>query len=220
MSVRQIGKSKISESNTDKMFDAITNSFKHAANLPIYSLVQHNAQTRGRNGVKPRDFCSVAVEKNSAQQFWREGWVPRVIQRHFIFLIDLESRVSKSLREFAIVRKQKQTFSLRVETTDVEKAGKFWWKQIEDCIARVRIFPGRNESGGFVQHDGESGSGTNKFGVDFDVVVRGWLCAEVYADFTVDSDATLRDQLITMSPRTDPSGSKEAIETQSKSYKG
>jgi hypothetical protein len=143
-----------------------------------------------------------------------------VIQRHFIFFIDLESRVSKSLRELAIVRKQKQTFSLSIETTDVEKAGKFPWKQIEDCIARVRIFPGRNEPGGFVQHDRESGSGTNKFGVDFDVVVCGWLCAEVCADLTVDGDTTLRDQLITMSPRTDPSGSKEAIETQSKSYKG
>ncbi len=101
--------------------------------------------------------------------------------------------MSKSLRELAIVRHKEQTFSLRVETTDVEKAGKFWWKQIEDCIARVRIFPGRNESGGFVQHDGKSGSGTNKFAVDLDVLVRGWLCAEVCADLTVDSDATLRD---------------------------
>jgi hypothetical protein len=212
MSVRQIGKSKISESNTDKMFDAITNSFKHAANLPIYSLVQHNAQTRGRNGVKSHDFCSVAVEKNSAQQFWGKGWLPRVIQRHFIFLIDLESRVSKSLRELAIVRHKEQTFSLRVETTDVEKAGKFWWKQIEDCIARVRIFPGRNESRGLVQHDGKSGSGTNKFAVDFDVVVRGWLCAEVCADLTVDGDTTLRDQLITMSPRTNTGSGEEAIQ--------
>ena len=101
--------------------------------------------------------------------------------------------MSKSLRELAIVRHKEQTFSLRVETTNVEKAGKFWWKQIEDCIARVRIFPGRNESGGFVQHDGKSGSGTNKFAVDLDVLVRGWLCAEVCADLTVDSDATLRD---------------------------
>jgi hypothetical protein len=210
--VRQIGKPEIPEANTHEMFDAVPNSFKHAANLSIYSLVQHNAQTRGRNGVKPHDFCSVAVEKNSAQQFWREGWLPRVIQRHFIFLIDLESRVSKSLREFAIVRKQKQTFSLRVETTDIEKAGKFPWKQIEDFIARVRIFPGRNESGGFVQHDGKSGSGTNKFAVDFDVVVCGWLCAEVCADLTVDGDTTLRDQLITMSPRTNTGSGEEAIQ--------
>jgi hypothetical protein len=135
-----------------------------------------------------------------------------VIQRHFVFFIDLESRVSKSLRELAIVRKQKQTFSLSIETTDVEKAGKFPWKQIEDCIARVWIFPGRNESGGFVQHDGESGSGTNKFGVDFDVVVRARLSAEVCADSTVDSDATLRDQLITMSPRTNAGSGEEAIQ--------
>jgi hypothetical protein len=67
MSVRQIGKSDISESNTHEMLNAVPNSFKHAANLPIYSLVQHNAQTYGRNVVKPRHLCSVAVEKNSAQ---------------------------------------------------------------------------------------------------------------------------------------------------------
>jgi hypothetical protein len=210
--VRQIGKSEISESKTHEMFNAVTKSFKHAANLPINSLVQHNAQTRGRNVVKSRDLCSVAVEKNSAQQFWREGWVPRVIQRHFIFFVDFESRVSKSLRELAIVRKQKQTFSLSIETTDVKKAGKFPWKQIEDCISRVRIFPGRNEPGGFVQHDRESWSGTNKFGVDFDVVVRARLSAEVCADFTVDSDATLGDQLIRMSPRTNAGSGEEAIQ--------
>jgi hypothetical protein len=92
--VRQIDKPKICEANTHEMINAIPNSFKHAPNLPIYSLVQHNAQTRGRNGVKSRHFCSVAVEKNSAQQFWREPWVPRVIQRHFIFLVHLESGVS------------------------------------------------------------------------------------------------------------------------------
>jgi len=212
MPARQIDKSKISEANTHEMLNAVPNSFKHAANLPIYSLVQHNAQTRGRNGVKPRDFCSVAVEKNSAQQFWREGWLPQAIQRYLIFLVDLVTWLGKSLCEFAIVRQKQQTFSLRVETTDVEEAGKFWWKQIEDCIACVRIFPGRNESGGFVQHDGKSGSGTNKFAADFDVVVRGWLCAEVCADLAVDGDATLRDQLITMSPRTNAGSGEETVE--------
>jgi hypothetical protein len=69
MPPRQIGKPKISESNTDKMFNAVPNSIKHAANLPIDSLLQHNAQTRGRDGVKLCNFCSLAVEKNSAQQF-------------------------------------------------------------------------------------------------------------------------------------------------------
>jgi hypothetical protein len=68
MPTRQIGKPKISESNTDKMFNAVPNSFKHAAYLPSDSLLQHNAQTPGRNGVKLRNFCSPAVEKSSAQQ--------------------------------------------------------------------------------------------------------------------------------------------------------
>jgi hypothetical protein len=51
------------------MFNAIPNSFKHAANLPIDSLLQHNAQTRGRDRVKLCNFCSLAVEKDSAEQF-------------------------------------------------------------------------------------------------------------------------------------------------------
>jgi hypothetical protein len=66
MAARQIGKSKISDSNTDKMFDAIPNGFKHAANLPIDSLTQHNAQVSRRDGVKSHDFGSPAVQKNSA----------------------------------------------------------------------------------------------------------------------------------------------------------
>jgi hypothetical protein len=39
MPTRQIGKPKISESNTDKMFNAVPNGFKHAANLPVDSLL-------------------------------------------------------------------------------------------------------------------------------------------------------------------------------------
>ena len=46
MPALQICKPKISDSNTDKMFDAVPHGFKHAANLPIDSLAQHNAQTR------------------------------------------------------------------------------------------------------------------------------------------------------------------------------
>jgi hypothetical protein len=69
MSARQIGEPKTSKSNTNKMFNAVPSSFKHAANLPIDSLLQHNAQTRGRNGVKLCQFCSLAIKKNSAEQF-------------------------------------------------------------------------------------------------------------------------------------------------------
>ena len=84
----------------------------------------------------------------------------------------------------------------------------------------MRISSGRNKSGGFVQHDGKSGSGTNQFAINFDMVVRGRLGAEVTADFPVDGNATLRDQLITMSPRTDAGSREEAIEAQEKKLQG
>jgi len=124
----QIAEPKISDSNTEKMFDAVSNGFKHPANLAIYSLSQHNAQTRRRYGMKSRNFRPLAIEKNSAQQFRRERWIPRAIHRHLIFLVDLVTRVGKPLREFAISCEEKQTFSLRVQTADVEEAGKFSWK--------------------------------------------------------------------------------------------
>jgi hypothetical protein len=76
----------------------------------------------------------------------------------------------------------------------------------------VRISSGRNKSGGFVQQDGKSGSGTNEFAINFDVVMRARLCAEVSADFPVDRNATLRDQLITMSPRTNVGSREETVQ--------
>jgi hypothetical protein len=79
MPARQVAQPKISDSNTEKMFGAIPNGFKHPANLSIYSLSQHNAQTCRGNRVKSRNFCALAIEKNSAQQFLRERWIPRPI---------------------------------------------------------------------------------------------------------------------------------------------
>jgi hypothetical protein len=49
MPLGQIAQPKISDSDAKKMFDAVASGFKHAANLPIYSLLQHNAQTRERD---------------------------------------------------------------------------------------------------------------------------------------------------------------------------
>jgi hypothetical protein len=150
MPARQIGEPKISDSDAEKMFDAVPNGFKHPANLPIDSLSQHNAQTRGRDGVKSHDFGSLAVEKNSAEQFRRECRVPSPIQRHLVFFIDLVAWVGKPLRQFPIVCEEKQTLSLRVQAPDVEKMRKLFGKQIKDNIAGVLIFSSRNKSGGFV----------------------------------------------------------------------
>ena len=161
MPLGQIAQPKISDSDAEEMFDAVANGFKHTTNLPIYSLLQHNVQTRGREGMKSRDFGSLAIEKNSLPQFRRERLVPRPIQRHLIFLVGLITRMGKALREFAVICEKKQTLSLRVQTPDVEERGKFLWKQIKHSVARLLIFSGRNKSGRFMQHDGKRWSDAN-----------------------------------------------------------
>jgi hypothetical protein len=210
----QIAEPKISDSNTEKMLDAVSNGFKHPANLAIYSLSQHNAQTRRRYGMKSRNFRPLAIEKNSAQQFRRERWIPRAIHRHLVFLLDLVTWVRKPLRQIAIICEKKQPFSLRVQAPNIEEMRKFFRKQIKDSIASVLIFPGRDESGGFMQHDGEYRSDVDKFAIDFDVITHIRLCAEVCADLTVDSDATGGDQFITMSPRTNTGSGEKTVQSQ------
>jgi len=71
-----------------------------------------------------------------------------------------------------------------------------------------------------VQQDRKSGSGTNEFAINFDVVVRGRLCAEVCAAFPVDGNVSLGDQLITMSPRTNAGSGEETIQAQEKKLQG
>jgi hypothetical protein len=79
MTARQVAKPEIGYSNANKIFDPITDGFEHTPNLTVNSLAQHNAQANGRNGVKSRSRGSLTVEKNPAQQFWRERDIPRPI---------------------------------------------------------------------------------------------------------------------------------------------
>src|SRR5215467_4790716 len=99
----EVAKPKISDANTDEIFDAITDGFEHAPNLPIESLSQDNAQADGRQGVESHNPCSLTVEKDSAQQFRREFGIPWPIQCYFVFLLDFVARVGKPLCEIAIV---------------------------------------------------------------------------------------------------------------------
>src|ERR1700756_5445056 len=104
--------------------------------------------------MKSRDSGSLAIQKNSPQQFRRECWVSRPIQRRIVFLVGLIAWVSKPLREVAIICEKKQTFSLRVETTDIEEPEKFLWKQIKHDVACALIFSRRDKSRRLMQHDG------------------------------------------------------------------
>jgi hypothetical protein len=71
VTARQVAEPKIPNSDTKKMFHAVTNSFKHPANLSIDSLPENNAQSRGRKRMKSPKFRALAVKENSAQQFRR-----------------------------------------------------------------------------------------------------------------------------------------------------
>ena len=63
-----------------------------------------------------------------------------------------------------------------------------------------------------MQHDCKRWSDANKFAIDFNMIIEAGLCAEVRADSAIDGDPTGRDQLITMSARSDACGREETIE--------
>jgi hypothetical protein len=211
MTAWQVAKPKISDANANEIFDAITNGFEHTANLAIDSLSQDNAQADGRHGVESRNPCSLTVEKNSAEQFRRKFGVPRAIQCHFVFLLNFVTWMSEALCEISITCEKKQTFGLCVQAPNVEQPREFCRQQIKNSIAHVRISPGRNESGGLVQHNGQWRRDVNKFAIHLDVVAPAGLRAEVSAGFTVDSDPARRDQFIAMPTRSDTRSGEEAI---------
>ncbi len=211
MTARQIAKPKISDANANKLFDAITNGFKHTANLAIDSLSQDNAQANGRHGMESRNLCSLTIEKNSTQQFRREFGSPRAIQCHFVFLFNFVTWMRQALCEISVICEKKQTFGLCVKAPNVEQPRELCRQQIKNSIAHVRISPGRNESGGLVQHDGERRCDLNNLAIHLDVVAPVGLRAEVGAGFAVDSDLARCDQFIAMPTRSDTSSGEEAI---------
>src|SRR5437868_7000801 len=93
----QIAEPKISDPNAQEIFDAVSNGLEHAPNLPIYSLTQSNAKTRGRHGAKPRNFRALTIKKNPTLHLWRERRIPRSIQRDLILLVDLETGMGEAL---------------------------------------------------------------------------------------------------------------------------
>lgn len=132
------------------MFNTVSDGLEHAPNLPIYSLEQDNAKTRRRQGTKVRNFRTLAIKKNSAQQLRSKRRIPRSIQRDFIFLIYLKTRVGEALRQLTVIREEQQTLSLRVQTANSEKVGKFFWYEVKNSVTRAQILSSRNESGGFI----------------------------------------------------------------------
>ncbi len=160
-----------------------------------------------------RDFRAFTIQKNSAQQFWRELRVPLSIQRDFVFLVDRMGRVGQPLREFAIVCQNEQALALRIEPANVEQPWKLWWKQVENRVARTRIARCRHKTCWLVQTNCQLKIDMYELAVDFHVIARGRLRAKIRADVAVDSDTPGGDELVTFSTRTEASCSEVTIET-------
>jgi hypothetical protein len=101
---------------------------------------------------------------------------------------------------------------LRIETSNVEESREFFGQEIKDGIASAEILSSRNESSGFIQHDRKLRSNLKMFAIDFDMVARAGLRAEVCANFAVDCDAARSDQLVAMPARAKTGSSKEAVQ--------
>jgi hypothetical protein len=86
------------------MFNAVSDSFKHAPNLPVYSLPQDDTEMSGRDGANLRDFGALAIKHDAAQQFRSERRIPWPVQRDLVFLVYLETWMSESLRQFTVIR--------------------------------------------------------------------------------------------------------------------
>ena len=103
--------------------------------------------------MQPGDLCAFATEKNSAQQFLRVLRIPRFVQGHLVFLFNLKTRMSQTLRELAVIGQKEETLTLGIEPTHVEKPGKLWGQQIENSVPRMRVASRGNEAGWLVQRD-------------------------------------------------------------------
>jgi hypothetical protein len=120
--------------------------------------------------------------------------------------------MGEALCKVAIVRENKQTFALRVETANIEEPRQFRRQEIEDGVTRVRVLTRGDEAFRFVQENVEKPLGwPNEFAIDLNVITFAGLHAEIRTRLTVYRNTPSRDQFIAMPARTDASGRKEAI---------
>ena len=200
MCSRQIAETQMADSNPNEPFDLVSQPGKHTTDLAVDSLTQDDAQARRSDRLHFFHSRGLSVEHHAGQQFRHEFRVPRVIECHFVFLLNFVARMRQMLREIAVVRQDKKSFALRVESTDIEEARKFRRQEIEDCVARIGIRVRRDKAGRFMQDDVELGLATHQLASDFDMITLGRLHAEVSADATVDCNAPIGNQLVAMPP--------------------
>ena len=212
MSARQFAETEAADPNPDKFLHFIANFVKHPADLTVDSLPQDDSEV-GRleyaQDINPR---SLTVEHDAFQQLGCERWIPRPIESQLVLLFDLVSGMGEALGKIPVIGEKKKTFGLGVEPADVEQPRQMRREEIVNGVARIRVAPGRNESGRLMQHDVEALLPMNEFAVDFDVVAVGRLRAEIGADAAVNGDATGRNEFVAMPARTYSGRGKEPVQ--------
>ncbi len=135
-----------------------------------------------------------------------------MIENDLVLLFNLVTRMSESLGQVAVVSEQEETFRLGVESSDIKQARQMGRQKIENGVARIRIAPGRNETGRFMQHDVEPALTVDEFAPDLDMIAFRGLRAEVGANPAVDRHAARGNQFIAMAPRTQPGGGEKTVQ--------
>jgi hypothetical protein len=79
-------------------------ALKHASNLAIDSLFDHNAKSRWRNLLYELGAGAFSIEKNAAQKLLRQIRRGGAIKEDGVFLFDFKPRVRQALREIAVIR--------------------------------------------------------------------------------------------------------------------
>lgn len=202
----------MTDANSNELFDLVSQFVKHAADLPVNSLAQDHPHACHPNRLHSVHSGALSIEHHPGQQLRRERWIPRTIERHFVFFFNLIARMRQALGEIAVIRQNEKSFGLRIEPADIEKARELRRQEIENRISGIRIGARRNETGRFVEDDVKPAFAAHQLVPDFDVIALGRLRAEIGADTAVDRDATIGNQLVAMPPRTNPSGGEETIQ--------
>ena len=215
MPARQVAQAQIANASSGEFFHIVTDLVKHSPDLAIDSLMQSYAHTRGTDLLQARNLRPFAIQKNTAQQFWRQRRIPQAIECDIVFLFDFVSRMCEPMCEIAIVCENDQSLALRVESAHIKEPRQFRRQEIEDGVARVGVAPSGDETFRLVQENVEKPIGwPNEFTIDLDVIALARLRTEIGARLTVDRDTTGRDQFVAMPPRSNAGGGEEAIETQ------
>src|SRR5215213_875886 len=101
----------------------MSDQLKHASHLLITSLVQQHFVPRvGLCLIQLCDFCgrsaSAVFQSNSTPESFDAAFRRHTLHFNFVNFLDAVTRRRYVVCEVAVVRKQQQTFSVEVETSD------------------------------------------------------------------------------------------------------